>query len=300
MAEDSLNNSFATKLQRIDLDDMDEIVGSQAQWLRTVKRDLNVDNEYNLTGDAFNSSQITKKKLATWTSDARDIMSRQAELISNLQEMIELMKTEALADKAAVIRLQSDLLRSKDAELVSVKNAVQESVQSSVKEGINSYSAAVASKMSSSVPVFTPESLKKVVRTVMVEEDRNRNLLVFGLAEEEPVDQAVSDLFHELEEKPRVEAVSRIGEKSKTTDRPRPVKVTLASATSVSTILTRGRRLKKTTRFKSVYVCPDRSIKERAARKQLIVELKKAMDTQPELYHYIKDGKIYSRDKAAS
>jgi len=45
---------------------------------------------------------------------------------------MELMKTEALADKAAVIRLQSDLLKSKDAELQSLKTAVQETVQTSV------------------------------------------------------------------------------------------------------------------------------------------------------------------------
>ena len=59
-------------------------------------------------------------------------MTRQADLISNLQEAMELMKTEALADKAAVIRLQSDLLKSKDAELQSLKTAVQETVQTSV------------------------------------------------------------------------------------------------------------------------------------------------------------------------
>ena len=50
-------------------------------------------------------------------------MTRQSGLVSNLQEVIELMKTEALADKAAIIRLQSELLKSKDVELQTVKTA---------------------------------------------------------------------------------------------------------------------------------------------------------------------------------
>jgi hypothetical protein len=294
MADDELNKSFA-RLQQTDMDDIDDIIGGKARWIEKVKQKLNVELEGNLQFGAFNSSAITKKTLATWTAEARDIMTRQGEQIENMQEIIELMKTEALADKAAVILLQSDLLKSKNAEIESMRTAVQETVHSSVQEGIQSYSAAVASNTASTAPVFTPESLKKVVRTVMVEEDRNKNLLVFGLADEENVEQAVSELFLELGEKPRVQAVNRIGGKCSTPAR--PVIVTLASATSVNEILSKTSRLKKTERYKSVYVCPDRSPKEREARKQLVVDLKKAMADQPNLYHYIRAGTIHSRDK---
>ncbi len=212
------------------------------------------------------------------------------------------MKTEALADKAAVIRLQSELLKSKDAELQSVKTAVQETVHTSVQEGIKTYSSVVTSNVSS-VPVFTPDILKKAVRTAIVEEDRSKNLIIFGLAEKEGgcIDQDVSELFLELGEKPRVQAVNRLGVRRKESveagSNCRPVKVTLASATSVSQILTRTGRLKQT-QFKSVYVCPDRSPKERAARKQLVVDLKKAMDEKPDLYHCIRGGTICSKEKA--
>ena len=291
-------NTSVARLQLIDINDLDDIIGSKARWVNMVKQKLNVELEGNLQFGAFNSSSITKKTLATWTADAREIMTRQGELIENLQEIIELMKTEALTDKAAVIRLQSDLLMSKEAELESMRTAVQETVQSSVQEGIQSYSAAVASNTTSTAPVFTPESLKKVVRTAMVEEDRSKNILVFGLADEEKVEESVSELFLELGEKPRVQAVNRIGGKGSTPAGPaRPVIVTLASATSVNEILSKTSRLKKTERYKSVYVCPDRSPKEREARKQLVLGLKKAMVDQPDLHHYIRGGKIHSRDK---
>ena len=83
----------------------------------------------------------------------------------------------------------------------------------------------------------------------MVEEDRSKNLLIFGLAEqdEENIEQTVSELFLELGEKARVQAVDRLGvmRAEGASKDCRPVKVTLASATSVNQILTRTGRLKE-------------------------------------------------------
>ena len=199
MTDDDLNTSFA-RLQRMDLDDLDDIVGCKAQWVDKVLRKLNVDLEENLRHHVFNSSSITKVTLAQWTGEARDIMTRQGRLISEFEEILNLMKTEALADKAAVIRLQSELLKNKESEIESMKTAVQETVNSSVQAGIQSYSSAVSSNIPDTAPVFTPDTLKKAVRTAMVEEDRSRNLLIFGLAEQqtENVEESVSELFIEL------------------------------------------------------------------------------------------------------
>ena len=185
--ESEMNTSFS-RLQRIDLDDLDDIIGCKARWVNKVKEKLNVNHENNLRSGEFNSSTITKMTLAQWTGEARDIMTRQGRLISKLEEVIELMKTEALADKAAVIRLQSDLLKSKDTELQSMKTAVQETVSSSVQAGIQSYSSVVSSKNSDIAPVFSPDALQKAVRTAIVEEDRSKNLLVFGFADKEGED----------------------------------------------------------------------------------------------------------------
>ncbi len=298
-----MNTSFH-RLQRIDLDDLDDVIGCKARWISTVKRKLEVEEEFNLNHGAFNSSSISKMTLAHWTGEAREIMTRQARLISKLTEVVELMKTEALADKAAIIRLQSDLLKNKDAELQSVKIAVQDTVQTSVQEGIKTYSSAVSSNVASTAPVLTAHNLKKAVKTAMVEEDRNKNLFVFGLSEEEDknIEENVAELFHELGEYPHLQAVNRIGRTSsdETSSDCRPVKVTLTSTTSVNQILIRKARLKKTGLYKSVYVCPDLSPEERAARKQLVVGLKKAIEDQPKRHHCKKKKKIHSRDKAAS
>ena len=78
----SCYTSCSTKV--IDIDDLDDIVGSKACWVDKVKKELQVQVE------------------------------EENNLNDNLQEIVELMKTETLADKAAVIRLQSDLLKCKE------------------------------------------------------------------------------------------------------------------------------------------------------------------------------------------
>jgi hypothetical protein len=71
----------------------------------------------------------------------------------------------------------------------------------------------VAKNTSASGPVCTEESLKNAVKTAIKEEDRSKNLMVFGLGEEdeENLEEKISDLFTDLGEKPRVTAVSRVG-----------------------------------------------------------------------------------------
>ena len=110
-------------------------------------------------------------------------------------------------------------------------------------------------------------------------------MVIFGLEEEEQerTDSKVATMFAELEEKPKVSAC-RIG--TKKTGTVRPVKVTLASSTAVHQILAKSRQLKLVEKFKSVYVCPDRSPEERAARRTLVKELKSAAAEQPGFRHY--------------
>ena len=93
---------------------------------------MKVEDEDNLTQNKFNSSTITKVTLAGWLNGARDIMCRQAEMMAQQEEMIELLKTKSLADKAAVIRLQADLLHCKNNPLTSLQTAVETTVQTTV------------------------------------------------------------------------------------------------------------------------------------------------------------------------
>ena len=78
----------------------------------------------------------------------------------------------------------------------------------------------------------------------------------------------------------------------------RPVKVKLSSQDSVNTVLRNSRKLKGVGKFGAVFLAPDRSVEERIIHRKLVEELKSKIKTEPSKYHYIRDQKIYSVEKA--
>ncbi len=121
--------------------------------------------------------------------------------------------------------------------------------------------------------------------------------MLFGIGEDdkENIEEKICELFTELGEKPRVTAVHRIGKRI--SGGIRPVKVNFSSSASVQQILSQAKRLKHMEKRQSVYLCYDRSPEERAARREIVKELKKVADEQPDRLHFIKGGKVCSRDK---
>ena len=143
------------------------------------------------------------------------------------------------------------------------------------------------------------KTLKKVVKSVVEEEDRSRNVIIFGLPEEkeENVCDQVQDIFEEIGLKPTLQA-SRVG---KTTEEKakRPVKVSLSSASTVYQILSQARKLRHSAKFSKVFVRPDRSEEERASDRLLVQELSQRRKNEPNRLHYIRAGTVCSRDKGA-
>ena len=289
MEDGDQNKSFA-RLQLFDLDDFDDIVGSSARWFGAVQRQLNVEHDCEMTADKF--AVPTKAILSRWLYDARDIIRRQWDMMDNMKEMIELLKTEALADKAKVIQLQSELLIRKDEQLKTLQSTVQTTVQNTVQTQMKSYSEAVTT----SGPAA--ETFKVAIKDVIKDEDRTKNLMVFGLAEEESeqLDEKICNVFVEIGIKPQSTAI-RMGRRLVDSSKCRPVKVTLSSATAVQQILARARLLKQKENLKHVYVSPDRSPAERSARKLLVEERKKRAAEDQTRNYFIKGGRVCSEVK---
>ena len=88
-----------------------------------------------------------------------------------------------------------------------------------VQKEIKYYSEAVAKTSRGAGTIQFQDSLKKVVKNAIEEDDRSKNLIVFGLdeSEDERIDSKVSALLLEIGEKPRVSA-SRIGVKRTQTE----------------------------------------------------------------------------------
>ena len=148
--------------------------------------------------------------------------------------------------------------------------------------------------------IVTPEVLKKVVKTIVQEEDRIRNVMVFGIAEEknENLAQRVQEVFKEIGIEPKME-VSRVGKIDKEKNK-RPVKVTLTNPSVVQQILSQARRLRNSEKSSMVFVRPDRSQEERAQNKLLVQELIERRKNEPGKRHYIKGGTLHSVEKEES
>ena len=112
----------------------------------------------------------------------------------------------------------------------------------------------------------------------------------FGLSEtsSQDVTATMSELLSELGEKPKTD-VTRIGEKRDGVVR--PVKVGLRTRAVATQLLTKASALRKTERFNNVYVCPERSVKQRTVHRKLVADLRK------KAHHFVRDGAIMSRDK---
>ena len=254
-------------------------------------------NRDNLTAKNLNTNKVTKAQLSTWLEEALKLFTKQAEMIRDLQSVVDISKNELILSQRDLIKMKDELLDCKNEQLKSFQAEIKSTVHDSVESEIRSFSSVLQSIPSpASAPVDTA-NIKDAVRHAIVEEDRTRNVFIYGLEEdnEEQIFDTVSSLFEELGEKPRVDAC-RIG-KSGNVAVPRPVKVVLSSSTVARQILVKAKGLRRVERFKKVYICPDRSAEERQARKALVVDLKQRIVNEPNRRHYIKGDQIVSEGK---
>lgn len=237
----------------------------------------------------------TKGELVKLMRDSSRFLVHQDAFLFDLIGEVTVLRSQMIASQAVVIKLQEELISCKNQQLESVQAAVkatvQETVHDTVKTEIKSFSQVVAS--SSPKVSLTPETLKKTVKDVVEQSDRSRNLMVFGLAEEveEDIVSKLRDVFEELGEKPRVEAC-RVG--AAVTGKVRAVKVTLGNAALIQQVLAKSRRLRHSSKYKDVFVCPDRTVDQREEQRKLVLELKRLVAANPEQRYFIKNGKICS------
>ena len=238
--------------------------------------------------------------------ELEDVCSRSFEYTDFLMETVNSYRTactnlqsQLIETQQTLISVQKELSDCKSEKLESMKKVVETSVADSVKEEFKSYSSVVGNSQPATAPVISPEALKTVVKTVVAEEDRSRNLLVFGLPddEEEQLEERISEVLETVGQKPKIE-VERLGKK-KTSTSTRPVKVRLSSSLIVHQILDNARKLRLSAKFKTVFLSPDRSIEERKVRKELITDMKAKALAEPDKKFYIKEGQIYSFNRNA-
>ena len=244
---------------------------------------------------------LTKYDLGNMICQMAKFMSSQVDHINQLLGIFGPVKEEnqklitenmglqdsLLSHQNSVIELQRELIMCRDEQL--------QSVEKTVKTEIESYSEAVKSAQGSQTP--SVKAVQRAVQKVVQADDRSKNIIVFGLKEEddEAIDSVIDEVLESVGQKPRHESV-RIGKKQAETEpsKPRPVKVSLASHAHVTEILRSARLLKNVERFKNVFISPDRTSEERKCRREAVTLLRKKLSEEPGKKHFIRNNKVVS------
>ena len=222
--------------------------------------------------------------------------------IVNQRGQISTHLSDLNASKSDIIRLQGELLRQSKVEHIDIDDEIVDrlstAVQNSVESGISkTYSEVAESSVKNATclsPVIPKETLKSVAKELAVEEELGRNIMVFGLPEEddEQLSNKVSEVFEHLEQKPKFEA-SRLGKK-RSDSATRPVKVSLSSSFIVQQILSKSKNLRVNDKFRTVFLSPDRTLEQRTQHKELVDQLKIKKTQEPQKRHFIKGGNVCS------
>ena len=226
---------------------------------------------------------ISKAQLSEWLFTTIYILDRcSIPLLSYAARDVKILKDEKIDDQKKVIELQDKLLGKKEEELQSMKTTVQSELQS--------YSSVL---QKSCVDALEPRKIAAAVaKTVTDKEDRSGNIVVFGVPEEdnEVVETKVIEMLDHLDQKPNVKYCGRIGQRKPSTAR--PIKFNVQSSSTVYQILRSAKKLKEIEGYKTIYLCPDRTIEERNDRRKLVEQLKQQRLNDPNKKYYIRKGEI--------
>ena len=128
---------------------------------------------------------------------------------------------------------------------------------------------------------LSQKKISAAVKSATNREDRSRNVIIYGCQEGEFLSEKVSEVLEEISEKPSLTDCCRIGIKKDSAVR--PVKFSVRSSVVANQIVRKAKLLRTKEGFKSVYICPDRTVSERRAYKKLVEELKLKRQSEPDL-----------------
>ena len=185
-----------------------------------------------------------------------------------------------------VISLQDELLVEKNRTIEKLVG----SVQSTVQEELKSYATVVKKSCTASL---APAKLQAAMKKVSNEEDRSRNLIIYGLEEtddDENTEEAVLSVIQHTEEKPKLVSCRRLGETKM--EKGRPIKVTFVTGEMARCVLAKSAMLRNVEGYSRVYLSPDRTVEQRQERKKLLGVLKEKRANCPEKKFGIRRGVV--------
>ena len=213
----------------------DEVMGN-------IIHGIGVDSYDQISHEILNKRGLVgKDTLCTWLVQVCTILNEYSIPLLECQELT----AEKIKDQRTIIELQEEVIKKKEEEL----KAVKESVESTVKCEIKSYASAVTKTCAAAL---APRKLTAAIKTVAENEDRKRNVIIYGIKEEdnEVVSAKVEEVLAEIDEKPIIKDCCRVGNIRE--ESIRPVKFSLSSTDMVQQVLRKARRLRLKEQYQSV------------------------------------------------
>ena len=164
------------------------------------------DDLEKLLPEALIKTNVVKAQMAEWLYTAIDPLNHCClPLMSSARRTIENLQEEKICGQTTVIELQKKLINKKDDELGLVSQTVQKELKT--------YSSALQQSCSTAL---SPKNIATAVKTITKEEDRTKEVIVFGVEEETDADECVttkvSGILEQLDEKPRITDSQDAGE----------------------------------------------------------------------------------------
>ncbi len=269
-----------------DSDYVKEVLEASKTLFTDMSKMCGVTESQDILPSLLAKQSISKAQLSEWLFSTIYLLDRCCNpLLSYADRDVGVLKDEKIGEQKKIIDLQEQLIAKQEENLQSVKKTVETELRS--------YSSVVEK---SCTEALKPQKLAAVVKTVTDKEDRSGNIVVFGLPEEENevVEDKVIQILEQLQEKPRIMSCSRLGKQKPSAVR--PVRFSVHNSATVFQILQKAKMLKDIDSYKSIYLCPDRTIGERETRRKLVEQLKQRRQNNQQKRYYIRKGEIICVD----
>lgn len=248
--------------------------------------------------------KATKDQLCLWLETLILAFSATAlPLLENTMKdagNIEEMKKAKTEDQAKIIALQNKLIDAKDEQVKRLQESVAKEVKT-VKQEMETFSSVLQKEMKNQTSevtknvassVFSVKKVGEVVKDAVEKEERGKNLVLFGVNEEanEQLNTRVGDILENTGQKPRILECFRLG---KVEDgNTRPVKVKLENSVVVREVLRKSKLLKNAEGCRNIFICPDRTVEQRRAQKELLSQLRQKRTENPDARYCIRSGQV--------
>ena len=194
-----------------------------------------------------------------------------------------------------------------------------ETIKSIVNTEMKTWSDVVSDKLQKSEESVRPGSItkkniKEAVKSVEVEKEKLKNIMVYNVQEEAEEDEFdikddSDDDDDEQDDEYTVKQIllktaginaakvdyNRVGQKN--SDKKRPIIVRLENTRQVAVILSNARKLKDDPELKYAFLDPDRTKEQKEIHRKLVIKLKKQREEDPSNRFFIRNGIICSADK---